>query len=338
MPSPDEETPIIGSMLSTTRRSVSMVILVAACLASFLVGILTVLSASYIQSGAGAQSGPASPGPAAHEYAAKIWKRGNVSFYDMSFDPNDDFSYGSSRWGNPTCRSVGLQSPIDMGDASNWGIAADLVPLKFDYRQRPLKITNNGKTIFFDLRDGDDTVKTSTGTYGLAEVRFHMPSEHSFNGARYPMEIQFFHNNKAKTLPADNKHGVVSVFAKVGKVNGAFPKSAYKFKQYLPMVTGVQHTLDKPFDLMDLLPGNHNSAQAKYLSYSGSLTTPPCSENVKYFVYTQPIEFSQDQLDVFSSAIKLLPAADSNGFNARPVQSRGARAVLVSTTAQSSKH
>mmetsp|Transcript_16546 Transcript_16546/g.19888 ORF Transcript_16546/g.19888 Transcript_16546/m.19888 type:complete len:342 (+) Transcript_16546:88-1113(+) len=322
--SSDESTPIFGG-----EKKFGTTVIIGACVGSLLAGVLLTFTIAFFVT-------PESPNADAtcmgrHFAAAKVWKEGNISFYGMSFNPDDDFSYEESRWENLACRGSGMQSPIDLQDDSAWGIANNLVPLKAGYKPSPLKITNNGKRIFFDFKKTGNWLLTPGGNYSLMDVRFHYPSEHTFNGARYAMEIQFFHKNQKAVPPADNKYGVLSVFVKEGEANDAFPSTKYKFSQFLPTVTGVEHTIQGRFDLLNLLPADHDSADSRYLFYTGSLTTPPCSENVKYYLYTDPIEMSKEQLDVFASVTKLLPASDKNGFNARPVQDIGDRAILSST-------
>mmetsp|Transcript_4285 Transcript_4285/g.6107 ORF Transcript_4285/g.6107 Transcript_4285/m.6107 type:complete len:323 (+) Transcript_4285:383-1351(+) len=318
-----EGTPILGS---NGKRKFTMGEMVAACVAAMVLGALLLSGIVYMFSGSSDTK------DLDQVYVAKVWKKGNVTFYMESPDPNADFSYqDAANWKFTSCKGNGMQSPIDLGDATNWGIASNLTPLKLKYREMPLRITNNGKYIFFDFSKSGNKLFTPTGNYTMLDIRFHTPSEHSLNGARYPMEIQFYHLNHHYD-PDDetdnNKYAVMSVFVKQGKTNHAFPNEEYKFNQFLPRVTGVEHNLEKPLDINDLLP----TSREQYLYYEGSLTAPPCSENVKWFVYTNPIEMSKVQIDTFEAVAKTMPAADKNGHNARPTQSKGARAVLVTGT------
>jgi carbonic anhydrase len=69
-------------------------------------------------------------------------------------------------------------------------------------------------------------------------------------------------------------------------------------------------------DASDLLPANHG-----YYTFTGSLTTPPCSEGVTWFVLKTPTTISTSELEVFSKRYPL---------NARPVQPLHGRVVKES--------
>ncbi|MFM6965896.1 MAG: carbonic anhydrase family protein, partial [Rhodoluna sp.] len=137
---------------------------------------------------------------------------------------------------------------------------------------------------------------------------FHAPSEHEINGMHYPVEVHFV--NKT----ADGKLAVVGVFVKRGAENKAW-------KPFIDsMLTATASAEDTKIELdwSAMLPANKTT-----LRYSGSLTTPPCTEGVKWNIFTSPIEMSAAQINTFTEAYS---------GNNRPVQDTKGRVVLVDST------
>ena len=120
---------------------------------------------------------------------------------------------GPAKWGdldaaNRAC-SVGIQqSPIDIGDDT---IKAQLAPLKMTWAKTADTIVNNGHTIQLNMGDSSVLAVGSGGNYRLVQFHFHRPSEHTINGASFPMEVHFVHQNAAGAL------AVVGVLMTTGK-------------------------------------------------------------------------------------------------------------------------
>ena len=135
---------------------------------------------------------------------------------------------------------------------------------------------------------------------------FHAPSEHKIVGAPYDMELQFHHLGQAgETL-------ILSLFLEQQSQN----KDLLNLWAVIPEV-GESAPEPVSLDPSKLLP-----ERRKYFHYVGSLTHPPCSEGVKWYVLTDPISISSEQLRKFS---RLIP------MNARPVQALNNRKVTRST-------
>ena len=203
-----------------------------------------------------------------------------------------------------TCKTGTKQSPIDLRES----VKARLSPLEFDYRAVPLKVLNNGHTIQVDQK-GAGSLKFQGQEYQLLQFHFHTPSEHHVAGQPREMEAHFVHKN------AQGQLAVVGVLIKSGKENGVL-KAVWE-----GMPKEVKETMVKGavINAGDVLPqGKH------YQHYIGSLTTPPCSEGVRWIVMNEPIEMSQAQVEAFKS---LFP------HNARPVQSMEDRFLLNSDSA-----
>ena len=126
---------------------------------------------------------------------------------------------------------------------------------------------------------------------------FHSPSEHTYNGKAFPMEIQFIHRSK------NNSIAVMGGLVIEGKPN----KELDKIIKYFPNRPLIDNpSLSESIDPKQILPNNLDS-----FHYMGSLTTPPCSENVKWYNLTNPIEMSKEQIAAFKGKYR---------SNARPTQ------------------
>ncbi len=196
---------------------------------------------------------------------------------------------------------VGLaQSPVNIATF----LQEDLAPLVIDYAPTALSLTNTGRTIQVNYKNGSNFMADGQ-KYTLSHFKFHTPSEHYLDGAPYPMEVQFVHMNDAGAF------AVVSVMMKIGEQNPTIEgiwQNAPIQTGGLKMVDGVQ------VDAKTLMPEGQG-----YYKYAGSMTTPPCTENVQWFVMKEPIEVSEMQVKAFQA---LFPV------NARPIQSLNDRVVV----------
>jgi carbonic anhydrase len=203
---------------------------------------------------------------------------------------------GPKAWGDldasfSVCKLGHEQSPIDIHGAAK----GHLAPLALDYRASGADIVNNGHTVQVNLADAG-TFTLDGVAYKLVQFHFHTPSEEHVNGKGYPMVAHLVHKSE------DGKLAVIGILLKEGKANAALqPVFAG-----LPQGAGEQHALDQAFNPADLLPADHG-----YYKFTGSLTTPPCSEGVHWQVMKKPVEVSREQIKAFQKLYKA---------NARPIQ------------------
>ncbi len=214
---------------------------------------------------------------------------------------------GPAAWGDlspkfQTCKTGHQQSPIDIQRPSESGLAQ----LTFDYTPAPLHILNNGHTIQVNIQPGSQ-VQSDMHEFWLAQFHFHSPSEHTVNGKAYPMEIHFVHKN------VDGELGVVGVLVEEGLHNSVLSDIWDHWPEEAGKKVGVADTEINPGDL---LPKNRG-----YYRYMGSLTTPPCSEGVHWYVLNEPIQASASQIGAFLALIH---------ENARPVQAQHGRFLIRS--------
>ena len=221
-----------------------------------------------------------------------------------------DGDAGPAHWADlspafATCRDGVSQSPVDLTGNTE----PKPRDLAFQYVSSPLAIVNNGHTIQANYAPG--SVLISDGKhYTLLQFHFHRLSEHTVDGRPADMEMHLVHRD------ADGNLAVVGVFLTVGQHNEALHQvwaNVPAEKSGKRLVDGVT------VNAADLLP-----ADLAYFSYTGSLTTPPCSESVRWFVMKRPVEVSLEQLAMFAA---LFPD------NARPTQPLNERTVFFSQSA-----
>ncbi|MCU7806172.1 MAG: carbonic anhydrase family protein [Candidatus Thiodiazotropha sp. (ex Lucinoma borealis)] len=222
------------------------------------------------------------------------------------------------------CGSGKRQSPVDIWNE----VPSDLYPLRFHYQSIPLLVLNNGHTLQanYSTFGREETVSIGGKSYPvqskpvynstlmlgdvpykLLQLHFHTPSEHAHEGKRYAMEVHLVHKS------ADGNLAVVGVLLQRGNENPTLGKVLENVSGDINKINIAQGAT---INAADLLPRDH-----KVFHYSGSLTTPPCSENVNWFVMKTPVEVSDAQVRQFEKMI---------GENARPLQSMHWRSMLTS--------
>lgn len=236
-----------------------------------------------------------------HDESGASDTEGEASAHDEGHDGQVHWGYageiGPEHWGSladdfSTCGSGQSQSPIDLpGEGTT-----ELADLSFEYTSSALRVINNGHTIQSNIDPGSFLVIDGE-RYQLLQFHFHAGSEHTVAGEQYPFEVHLVHQNEAGQL------AVVGVFFEVGEENAALTP----IWEAIPTTVGEENHVDGvTHEASALLP----TARTGW-SYSGSLTTPPCSEGVSWSVMSEPLQISQEQLDAFRAL---------HDGNFRPVQ------------------
>ncbi len=189
------------------------------------------------------------------------------------------------------------QSPINI-EESVAGKAA-LAALDFQYEAGDADMHNNGYTVQVAIARGSE-LKVGAEHAELVEFHFHTPAEETINGVAYPLVAHLMHKH------ADGKLYGVAVLYKQGLPNLALA----------PLFTSLPETGKRVlpgFNPAALLPDNH-----AYFKYTGSISTPPCTDGVRWHVLKQPVEISKNQIAAFHRLYKM---------NARPTQALNGRVV-----------
>lgn len=214
---------------------------------------------------------------------------------------------GPEVWGQLTpeyriCDTGRHQSPIDLVNAT----FAELPAITFNYQSASVNIRNTGNTIEVAYPNKDNWIEIDGMKYHLLQFHFHAPSEHTVEGNLSDMEMHLVHESEEGML------GVIGVLIKRGSVNTAFDT----FWHLMPSVAHESEQVTRVvLNAFDLLPDTKRTYR-----YEGSLTTPPCSEGVKWLLMTTPIEMSEAQIAAFKAIF------DGNN---RPVQPLNGRKLLV---------
>ena len=217
---------------------------------------------------------------------------------------------GPESWGElaaeyATCASGASQSPIDLAVAT----IVELPDLQINYVAGEVSVADNGHTVqasvTADAGASDSSSIIVDGTeFTLLQMHFHTPSEHTVNGVFAPAEAHFVHRSESGEL------AVIGVML----VQGPSDNSAWSaFTETLSV--GEEQSVTTTLDWPSMLPN-----EALTIRYAGSLTTPPCTEGVRWIVMNAPVELSASQLDAFK---------DAHDGNHRPVQPLNDREVLT---------
>jgi carbonic anhydrase len=201
-----------------------------------------------------------------------------------------------------TCKMGHNQSPIDI----SYPKPADLPELNFDYKSVPLSIINNGHTIMINYAQGS-TLTVGDKTYTLKQFHFHHPSEEHINGKGFDMVAHLVHAD------ADGHLAVVAILFNAGASN-SLVETLWK---NIPSEKGKTVEISAAsINVEDLMPSQHG-----YYTYSGSLTTPPCTEGVAWYILKSTSSLSNEQL---ATIMRLYP------HDNRPTQKLNHREVLES--------
>lgn len=234
-----------------------------------------------------------------------------IATFSSAYAADVHWSYegeaGPSHWGDLSpdfhlCKDGLKQTPINLYRARE----EKLPDLQIAYQSTPLTIKNNGHTIQVNYAAGS-YITVGGKKYQLLQFHFHTPSEHHKDGRSFDMEGHLVHIDEYGAL------GVVGVFMKAEDTpDNEFLKPIWA---NMPASAGEVSVPGVSVNATKLLP-----KEREYYNYTGSLTTPPCSEGVNWMVLEHPIAISKAQLEKFRSLFEM---------NARPEQALNGRTIKV---------
>lgn len=212
--------------------------------------------------------------------------------------------FGPENWADlsvdfDTCRSGEQQSPINLVGA----VETHLKPIELHWKSSNWEVRNDGHSIVALPMDGGHVVINKVA-YQLIEIQLHNPSEHRIDGHSFPMEAHFVH--QAQT-------GEIAVIGQMIKGGG----TNHLFDAFM----GQAPARDKETaELSGFDPSGLVTDLTDIIRYQGSLTSPPCTENVAWTVLLDPLIVSDAALFAFNS---IFPN------NARPLQPLNRRYILT---------
>jgi len=232
------------------------------------------------------------------------------AFTGATTQAQDNWSYsgnnGPQAWhqlspANALCRTGQRQSPINI-EGTDPVIMHRLIT---DYKVAPIDMKNNSHSVSMTYTPGSH-LRVGAKFFTLQSLSFHTPAEHTVSGESFPMSVQFKHRGP------NGDWAIIEVLVKEGRENIA----AQEFLNNMPIEAGQSMKSASTFvNARDLMP-----TDKAYYRYMGSLTTPPCSEGVSWYVLKRPVQFSKAQIDLAKGIV--------GGDSARPVQARNNRMIL----------
>ena len=233
-----------------------------------------------------------------------------VLLFYSSLQASDDSHWGYSGNKGPEywaelspeykiCGTGVNQSPVDINNT----LKATMDELVFDYRGGSTTIINNGHTLQINAAPGN-FLRVGDDVFQLKQLHFHSPAEHQINGEKYLLEAHYVHEKENGEL------AVVAVLFREGEFNTTLKKIGKS----------------APREVDKIMPMDFDFAEAKlktmsnsYYRYNGSLTTPPCTEGIRWFVLKTVSTISPDQTDKYVDLI---------GKDSRFLQPINARIIL----------
>ncbi|WP_013324880.1 carbonic anhydrase [Gloeothece verrucosa] len=198
------------------------------------------------------------------------------------------------------CSKGQNQSPINFES----GTREKSPNLVFNYQNTPLNIVNNGHTIQINYAKGSRVI-IGDKDYELMQFHFHTPSEHTINKKVAKMELHLVHKNE------EGEIAVIGILIQQGQEHPLIKK----IWQYISPEQGEKNFANVIINAKDFIPVDQS-----YYNYIGSLTTPPCTEGVNWFVFKTPLKVSPQQIQQFTQIYQL---------NARPVQPLNQREIVI---------
>ena len=246
----------------------------------------------------------ASPGPDGHASGKSAAAANAHAQAHWSYaGPGSPENWGKLDPEYSLCSIGKRQSPIDIRE----GAKLELEPIKFDYRPTPLRIVDNGHTVQVNYGEGS-YITVAGERFELKQFHFHKPAEERIDGRWFDMVAHLVHKSM------DGRLAVVAVLFEMRDQPNAFLSNVWP---HLPLEPGREVMMHEVMvDAAKLLPETRT-----YFTYMGSLTTPPCSEGVRWIVLKTPVEVSFDQVAVFSKLYSM---------NARPIQPSHGRLIKES--------
>ncbi|KAG9441557.1 hypothetical protein H6P81_017411 [Aristolochia fimbriata] len=232
----------------------------------------------------------------------------------QEIDNEEEFDYiegsgkGPEQWGElceewALCKNGTMQSPIDLL-YEKVEVDPSLGRLERRYRPSNATIKNRGHDIMLEWVNGGGSFYINGTEYVLRQCHWHTPSEHAIDGQRFDAEIHLVHQSSGTQLPN------VAVVGKLYKFGKPDPFLSMLEKSIKSIAEG--HEKEKLVGLVD--PNHIKVLKKNYYRYMGSLTTPPCTENIIWTVSKEVGTVSRKQVKLLRQAVN-----DNAQNNARPL-------------------
>jgi carbonic anhydrase len=199
------------------------------------------------------------------------------------------------------CADGHQQSPVDIRGAH---LDKALQPIEFHYIAGPVTLVNDGRTVSATVDPGSYIVAGGV-RYQFKRFEFHHPSEEAIKGKLADLEVDLIHEG------ADGKTAIIAI--RFNQERGDPNAVLAQLWPHLPKAANASQKVSDEVNAAGFLPGDRG-----YWTYMGSLTSPPCTEGVRWFVYEDELTISRDQLRTYTSLFRM---------NSRPLQDLHGRSI-----------
>ncbi|KAF2254682.1 carbonic anhydrase, partial [Trematosphaeria pertusa] len=214
--------------------------------------------------------------------------------YEDTFGP---LNWASLAAENEACKTGANQSPINIDSSVSLATEKPIL----DIPQQAVEFENLNTTI--------EVVVNGTTTFGgsqfrLAQFHMHTPSEHRINREYFPLEVHMVHQGIADP-------GQIVVLALMFDLSTeASDPIIAGLTPHLSAITeaGTKTAIEAGLDFANVVAQLQTS---NIFQYTGSLTTPPCSEGVIFLAMETPLKLSVPDFNAIKKVVK---------FNSRVTQ------------------
>ncbi|KAM5584346.1 alpha carbonic anhydrase 7-like [Rosa sericea] len=233
--------------------------------------------------------------------------------WEFSYDDNSE--EGPARWGKirhewSMCNNGSLQSPIDLLD-DRVDVVSDLGTLQGSYRACNATLKNRGHDMMLKWQADAGYIPINGTQYTVRQCHWHSPSEHTINGKQFDLEVHLVHDSSNASI------AVIGILYKIGKPDPFLTR----MMDYLEDLSDSSKE-EKVIGMVD--PKQIKAVSTKYYRYIGSLTTPPCTQDVLWTLVGEVRTVSKEQVNLLRKAVH-----DESETNARPVQPINRRSVKL---------
>ncbi|KDP44024.1 hypothetical protein JCGZ_05491 [Jatropha curcas] len=232
---------------------------------------------------------------------------------EFSYEKNSET--GPERWGElhpewSTCSNGTMQSPIDLLN-ERVEVVSHLGKLKRSYKPSNATLKNRGHDMMLEWENGAGTIEINGTEYVLRQCHWHSPSEHTIDGGRFALELHMVHESQ------DGKVAVVGIMYIIGRPDSFLSSLTEKLRE-------VSGTEEEETVVGIVNPKDIKIGSRKYYRYIGSLTVPPCTENVVWTISRKVRTVTKEQVELLRVAVH-----DEADTNARPLQPTNGRSVQL---------
>ena len=217
---------------------------------------------------------------------------------------------------NQLCSTSKIQSPINLDETI--AFATEHPQIEFEVVEEA-KLINLGTTIEVEFENGAGVTTFAGQRFEFVQFHFHTPSEHRIGGEYFPVEMHMVHENIGN-LVSQNMLMIVEDPSSIAVLAPLFQLSTGRGLPFIDSIVSRlaaiaipgSETMSGQIELAPAIEVLTNETIQRF-TYSGSLTTPPCSEGVTWIIPSEPLPITVDQFNALKSIIK---------FNSRYTQNK----------------